>query len=97
MLMSLRHQQHWLDAALHGRPANGASGSRAGSRATHSFMDLLQNSPLGWFDSIHHPVPRVHVASSPKNSVRSLDADAMMGSLGWKATLLTLPLWPGSL
>lgn len=35
-------------------------------------------------------------ASSPRKMVRSLEADATIGSLGWKATSFTLPLWPGS-
>jgi hypothetical protein len=34
---------------------------------------------------------------SPKNTCRSTPPLAMMGSLGWNAQLVTVPLWPGSL
>ena len=43
------------------------------------------------------PAARCYCASSPRKSVRSEEADPMIGSSGWNTAALTEPACPGSL
>lgn len=63
----------------------------------HTRTDMPAEGPCTLTTRAPEGGPLAHESSSPRKMVLSDAPEAMMGCLGWNTTLLTLPVWPGSL